>query len=205
MDPTRSGAVSARHAGIDGETGQLTGDEDGAPRRLVISSDLDKVYESAGKKAHGLVNLYCWAYIRRHFMRAEDASPVQPRHWTDDWLQRIRDLYAAHDRLMPAWQGHRRARRGGRRGGHGPAGEGARGVGRGGHGDRPGAGRSRCKPRACMNPRRRHSPPWTGNGTAYRAPRLPVVSLDKYADGAVMLMLLVRSGSAAGQGDALVA
>jgi len=38
MDPTRSGAVLARHAGIDGETGQLTPDEDGGPRRLVISS-----------------------------------------------------------------------------------------------------------------------------------------------------------------------
>ena len=39
MDPTRSGAVLARHAGIDEETGQLTADEDGGPRRLVISSD----------------------------------------------------------------------------------------------------------------------------------------------------------------------
>jgi hypothetical protein len=38
MDPSRSGAVLARHAGIDGETGQLTGSQDG-PRRLVISSD----------------------------------------------------------------------------------------------------------------------------------------------------------------------
>ena len=38
------------HAGIDGETGQLTDGEDG-PRRLVISSDFYKVYESAGKKA----------------------------------------------------------------------------------------------------------------------------------------------------------
>jgi transposase len=38
MDPTRAGAVLARHAGIDEKTGQLTGDGDG-PRRLVISSD----------------------------------------------------------------------------------------------------------------------------------------------------------------------
>jgi len=62
MDPSRSGAVLARHAGIDEETGQLTGDGDGGPRRLVISSDFYKVYESAGKKAGGLVNLYCWAH-----------------------------------------------------------------------------------------------------------------------------------------------
>ncbi|HEV2254463.1 MAG TPA: transposase [Streptosporangiaceae bacterium] len=39
MDPARSGAVLARHVGIDGETGQLSADEDGGPRRLVISSD----------------------------------------------------------------------------------------------------------------------------------------------------------------------
>ncbi len=39
MDPSRSGAVLARHAGIDEQTGQLADDEDGGPRRLVISSD----------------------------------------------------------------------------------------------------------------------------------------------------------------------
>jgi transposase len=104
MDPTRAGAVLARHAGIDGETGQLTASEDGGPRRLVISSDFYKVYESAGKKADGLVNLFCWAHIRRHFVRAGDASPVQLKYWTDAWLERIRDLYAAHDQLMAAWQ-----------------------------------------------------------------------------------------------------
>jgi hypothetical protein len=104
MDPTRSGAVLARHAGIDGETGQLTADEDGGPRRLVISSDFYKVYESAGKKADGLVNLYCWAHVRRHFVRAGDASPVQLKYWTGAWLDRIRDLYAAHDGLMAAWR-----------------------------------------------------------------------------------------------------
>jgi transposase len=70
MDPTRSGAVLARHAGIDEKTGQLTDDENGGPRRLVISSDFYKVYESAGKKADGLVNLYCWAqYAEPGIMR----------------------------------------------------------------------------------------------------------------------------------------
>jgi transposase len=104
MDPTRSGQVLARHAGIDGKTGQLADDEDGGPRRLVISSDFYKVYESAGKKAGGLVNLYCWAHVRRHFVRAGDANPVQLKYWTDAWLDRIRDLYAAHDGLMAARQ-----------------------------------------------------------------------------------------------------
>jgi transposase len=41
MDPTRAGAVLARHAGIDEDTGQLTGPGTGdGPRQLVISSVL---------------------------------------------------------------------------------------------------------------------------------------------------------------------
>jgi hypothetical protein len=103
MDPTRSGAVLARHAGIDEKTGQLTADQDGGPRRLVISSDFYAVYQSAGKKAAGLVNLYCWAHVRRHFVRAGDANPAQLKYWTAAWLDRIRDLYAAHGGLMAAW------------------------------------------------------------------------------------------------------
>ncbi len=105
MDPSRSGAVLARHAGIDEKTGQLAADEDGGPRRLVISTDFYKVYESAGKKADGLVNLYGWAHVRRHFVRAGDANPVQLKYWTDAWLERIGDLYAAHGELGAAWAG----------------------------------------------------------------------------------------------------
>ena len=37
--PSRSGAVLARHASLDEETGQLLPAGDGGPRRLVISSD----------------------------------------------------------------------------------------------------------------------------------------------------------------------
>ncbi|MGH3124076.1 MAG: IS66 family transposase [Streptosporangiaceae bacterium] len=104
MDPSRSGAVLARHAGIDEETGQLLPAADGGPRRLVISSDFYAVYQSAGKKADGLVNLYCAAHIRRHMVRAGDASPVQLKYWTQNWLALFRDLYKAHDELTAAWQ-----------------------------------------------------------------------------------------------------
>jgi transposase len=103
MDPTRAAGVLAAHAGIDEKTGQLTPDTDGGPRRLVISSDFYAVYSSAGKKATGLVNLFCWAHVRRHFVRAGDANPVQLKYWTRDWLDRIRNLYTAHDELMAAW------------------------------------------------------------------------------------------------------
>jgi transposase len=106
MDPSRSGAVLARHAGLDEDTGQLLPAGDGGPRSLVISSDFYAVYQSAGKKADGLVNLYCTAHVRRHFVRAGDASPVQLRYWTQGWLDLIRDLYRAHDELTAAWQGN---------------------------------------------------------------------------------------------------
>ena len=104
MDPSRSGAVLARHAGIDEKTGKLLPAADGGPRRLVISSDFYAVYQSAGRKADGLVNLYCAAHIRRHMVRAGDASPVQLKYWTQNWLDLFRDLYRAHDKLMAAWQ-----------------------------------------------------------------------------------------------------
>jgi len=104
MDPSRSGKVLARHAGLDEETGELLPAADGSPRRLVISSDFYAVYQSAGKKAEGLVNLYCAAHIRRHMIRAGDASPVQLKYWTENWLALFRDLYKAHDKLMDAWQ-----------------------------------------------------------------------------------------------------
>jgi transposase len=102
MDPSRSGAVLARHAGIDETAGQLADDGSG-PRRLVISSDFYAVYQSAGRKADGLVNLFCWAHVRRHFVRARDANPVQLTGWTQAWLDRIKDLYTAHEHLMTAW------------------------------------------------------------------------------------------------------
>ena len=102
-DPVRGGPGPPCRASTR-RPGSSPAGEDGGPRRLVISSDFYKVYESAGKKADGLVNLYCWAHVRRHFVRAGDANPVQLKYWTDAWLDRIRDLYAAHDELMAAWQ-----------------------------------------------------------------------------------------------------
>src|SRR5579859_6547771 len=87
MDPSRSGAVLAGHAGIDEETGQLTAGQDEGPRQLVISSDFYSVYQPAGKKADGLINLYCRAHIRRYSVRA--GTPTRPgcstgrrRGWT---------------------------------------------------------------------------------------------------------------------------
>ena len=49
------------------------------------------------------MNLFCWAHVRRYFVRAGDANHAQLTYWTQAWLERIKDLYAAHDKLTGAW------------------------------------------------------------------------------------------------------
>ena len=113
MDPTRSGAVLARHAGIDEKTGQLTADEDGGPRRLVISSDFYAVYQSAGKKADGLVNLLllgpCPAALRPGRGREPGPAEVLDGGLAGADPGPVRRPRRAHGRLA----GRRRARRAG--------------------------------------------------------------------------------------------
>jgi len=36
-------------------------------------------------------------------VRAGDANPAQLKYWTDAWLERIKNLYAAHEELTAAW------------------------------------------------------------------------------------------------------
>jgi transposase len=205
MDPTRSGAVLARHAGIDQDTGQLAADDDGGPRRLVISSDFYAVYQSAGKKADGLVNLFCWAHVRRHFVRAGDANPAQLKYWTDAWLERIRDLYAAHDELMAAWadaaapaQREREAAAARLEKAY-AAWDDALGV----------IGAARKKQMAApglAEPAKKALATLDREWDGLRAHRdYPMISLDNYPDDAVMPMSAVCGGPAAGQGGALAA
>ena len=172
----------------------------------MISSDFYTVYQSAGKKADGLVNLYCWAHLRRYFVRAGDANPVQLRHWTDAWLDRIRDLYAAHDELMAAWQEAAAPPAQGETGSRGPAGEGIRRLGRRDHRDRRDPEEAGDRPPAWQEPAKKAlatlDREWDGL-TAHRD--YPMVGLDNYPDDAVMPMSVACGGPAAGQGGALAA
>lgn len=110
MDPTRSADVLAAHVGIDAQTGQLTDDDRSAgegPRRLVLCSDFYAVYVAAGRRADGIVNLYCWAHVRRYFLRAGDANPAQLGIWARQWRERIGALYRARrPRRRPPDGGH---------------------------------------------------------------------------------------------------
>jgi transposase len=95
MDPTRSAAVLEAHLGIDRAAGSLE-----AGRRLLVSSDFYSVYQSIGR-VEGVDPLWCWAHIRRYFIRAGDAH-LQLRFWRDQWVERIAALYVAHRDLAVA-------------------------------------------------------------------------------------------------------
>ena len=59
----------------------------------------------------GVDPLWCWAHIRRYFIRAGDAHP-QLHRWRDQWIERIALLYTTHRDLAAAEPGtdtHRQA------------------------------------------------------------------------------------------------
>ena len=93
MDPSRSARVAAGQLGID-----LTESSLEAGRRLVISSDFHKAYQSLAR-IDGVDPLWCFAHIRRYFLRARAAHPEALGDWADAWTERIAVLYRAHHAL----------------------------------------------------------------------------------------------------------
>jgi len=71
-----------------------------AGRQVLLSSDFYSVYQSLGR-LDGVDNLWCWAHIRRYFIRAGDAHP-ELAAWAGGWVERIAALYAAHTALAAA-------------------------------------------------------------------------------------------------------
>src|SRR5262249_58217636 len=71
---TRSAAVLHRHFGIDHDDKALP-----QGRRLVLSTDFYTAYQCLAR-VEGVDPLWCWAHIRRYFIRAGDAHP-QLRLW----------------------------------------------------------------------------------------------------------------------------
>jgi transposase len=93
--PSRSLKVLEDHYGV--RAGQLPAGR--GP--LVISSDFYSVYQSFSE-VDGVTPLWCWAHIRRYFIRAGDAHRKNLGPWADAWTARIGVLYAAHKRLAAA-------------------------------------------------------------------------------------------------------
>lgn len=95
MDPTRSTAVLERHFGIDRTDEALP-----EGRQLLLSTDFYTAYQCLAR-VEGVQPLWCWAHIRRYFIRAGDAHE-QLRIWRDQWVERIADLYLAHRNMATA-------------------------------------------------------------------------------------------------------
>jgi len=107
IERSRSTRVLTAHLGIDTEAGSLE-----AGRRLLVSSDFFTVYQALAT-LEGVDPLWCWAHIRRYFIRAGDAH-AELAAWTTAWLGRIGALYVAH-RALTACEGsaeHERAEEG---------------------------------------------------------------------------------------------
>ena len=98
IDPTRSSSVLERHLGIDFSSGALS-----PGRSLLVSSDFYTVYQSLAT-LEGVEVLWCFAHIRRYFIRAGDAHEVL-RPWRDAWLCRFAALYRAHHGLRQSKAG----------------------------------------------------------------------------------------------------
>jgi len=100
--PSRSLKVLTEQLGIDtdDDTNTLTLPEG---RALLLSSDFYTVYQSLGR-LDGVDNLWCWAHIRRYFIRAGDAHP-ELAAWTVGWVERIAALYVAHTAMAAAAPG----------------------------------------------------------------------------------------------------
>jgi transposase len=99
MDTSRSAGVAAAQLGIDREQTALE-----AGRRLVISSDFHKAYQSLAC-IDGVDPLWCRAHIRRYFLRAGAAHPEALGDWCDAWTERIAVLYRAHHALAATTPG----------------------------------------------------------------------------------------------------
>ncbi|MGH8295881.1 MAG: IS66 family transposase [Acidimicrobiales bacterium] len=95
IDPTRSAKVLERHLGVDIASGTLE-----AGRRLLISADFYTAYQSMAGVS-GVETLWCFAHIRRYFVRAADAHK-ELRAWCDAWLGRFAVLYRTHHELRAA-------------------------------------------------------------------------------------------------------
>ena len=110
-------------------------------RQVLLSSDFYTVYQSLGRP-EGVDNLWCWAHIRRYFIRAGDAHP-ELAAWPTGRVERIAALYTAHTLAIAQFCAALNT-------------------------IDADATPNPAIPTCCTRPARRSSPPWTGNGTGWR-------------------------------------
>lgn len=99
IERSRSTAVLREHFDIDADADALP-----AGRRLLISADFWTAYQCLAT-LDGVDPLWCWAHIRRYFIRAGEAH-AELADWAHTWVvERIGRLYLAHAALAAAEPG----------------------------------------------------------------------------------------------------
>ena len=77
LEPSRSGQVPKRHLGEDA-SGILLVDRYGGYKVL----------------PEGIIRAFCWAHVRRDFVRIADSDSYETLHgWAEEWIDRIAKLY----------------------------------------------------------------------------------------------------------------
>jgi transposase len=99
LKPSRGRDVVIEHLG-------LTRNEDGrlclpGERELLLSSDFYTTYQSLGAEVAGIDNAWCWAHIRRYFLRCGEGH-IACKGFASAWVERIRALYSSYRRFVSA-------------------------------------------------------------------------------------------------------
>ena len=104
IEPSRSAKPLTDHLGIvDAKLPE--------GHEVIVTSDFYVVYQSLNDNVAGFDSLWCWAHIRRYFIRAGDAHE-ELREWRDDWVGRIGALYVAQRAIKDAEPDSREHRQG---------------------------------------------------------------------------------------------
>jgi transposase len=90
MESSRSHAVVLEHLGT-----KAAG---------ILSVDRASMYKAYVVKANGVVLAFCWAHLRRDFLKAQLEYPACAA-WSDAYLQRIGNLYHLNDRRCSGVRG----------------------------------------------------------------------------------------------------
>jgi transposase len=91
IDPSRSAAVPGAHfAGLKND-------------RAIIVCDRYSAYKKLARLAGGILLAFCWAHVRRDFLKAGRSFP-ELEQWVLEWKNRIGNLYHLNNLRLEYWQ-----------------------------------------------------------------------------------------------------
>src|SRR6266702_6802890 len=69
---------------------------------VVLVCDRYSAYKCLAKDCDDLILAFCWAHVRRDFLKASHSWP-ELTHWMWDWVEDIRDLYRLNAARLAVW------------------------------------------------------------------------------------------------------